>query len=157
MSTAAASVHGGLYSFAWGSPAEVTIEFDRLRTERSGDINADVSVRRTAPGLEGHIHSARLLMTGTRARGDLAKHLADRTKGLAMDWPTMVEEAIVRALDAYRAGEAPILLRDAVPPAGATWLLPPLVLATQPTIWFGDGGVGKSALALAAGLSIHVP
>ena len=156
MSAAAASVHGGLYSLEWAAPEFIVIEFDRLRTERSADITADVAVRRTAPGLEGHIHSARLLMTGTRARGDLAKHLADRTKGAGIDWPHLVEEAVVAALDHYRAGEPPILLRDAVPPDGATWLLPPLVLAVQPTIWFGDGGVGKSALALAAGLSIHM-
>ncbi len=156
MNPAASSVHGGLYRFEWAAPECVVIEFDRLRTERNGDITADVGVRGTAPGLGGHIHSARLLMTGTRARGELAKHLAERTKGLGLDWPRMVEQAIVQALDAYRAGEPPILLRDAIPPAGATWLLPPLVLATQPTIWFGDGGVGKSVLALAAGLSIHM-
>lgn len=156
MSTATASMHGGLYSLEWAAPEFVVIEFDRLRTERSADITADVAVHRTAPGLEGHIHSARLLMTGTRARSDLAKHLADRTKGAGIDWPRLVEEAIVAALDHYRAGEPPILLRDAVPPEGTTWLLPPLVLAVQPTIWFGDGGVGKSALALAAGLSIHM-
>jgi hypothetical protein len=48
-----------------------------------------------------------------------------------------------------------ILLRDAVPPSGAGMLLEPLVLSNQPTIWYGNGGDGKSYMALAAGLSIH--
>jgi AAA domain len=156
MSAITFSAHGGLFSCEWGEPDHIVIEFDRLQTERSGDITADVAVRMTAPGLVRNLHSARLLMTGTRARGDLAKHLAERTKGHGLDWSEMVEEAIICTLDTYRAGDPPILLRDAVAPEGERWLLPPLVLATQPTIWFGDGGVGKSALALAAGLSIHM-
>ncbi len=50
----------------------------------------------------------------------------------------------------------PILLRDAKEPSGGSGtLIQPVVLASQPTIWFGDGGSGKSYLALAAGLSIH--
>ncbi len=50
----------------------------------------------------------------------------------------------------------PILLRDAEEPTGGSGaLIPPVVLASQPTVWFGDGGSAKSYLALAAGLSIH--
>jgi hypothetical protein len=112
-------------------------------------------VRYTAPGLERLIHLARVTLTGTRSRQELANHLAKRLPGPQMDWPELVEQASVRAIQAHRAGEPAILLREAPEPIDAGYLIKPLLVARQPTIWFGDGGTGKSLLALAAALTVH--
>lgn len=149
------TVERGIFRYELGSPHYVSLEFDQLRTERDGGMSAEVTARSTAPGMGKLIHLARTTITGTRSRQDLASHLAKRHPGPKIDWPELVEQATVQTVQAYRAGEPSILLRDAVEPLDSGYLIKPLLVARQPTIWFGDGGNGKSFLALAAALTIH--
>ncbi|HYN63235.1 MAG TPA: AAA family ATPase, partial [Candidatus Limnocylindrales bacterium] len=102
-----------------------------------------------------YIHSASLNLSSTQARTTLAKHLAGRIRDRELDWPALVETAVVMVRNAYRAGEPAILLRDAPEPALGGAILPPIVATEGATLWYGDGGTGKSALALAAAASIH--
>jgi hypothetical protein len=122
--------------------------------ERS-DVTAEIDVRATTAGLERRLHRTRLSLTGTRSRLDVARYLKGRLSASAFDWEQAIEDAAWLVLDDYRAGEPAILLREAVSPEGSPWLVPPLILAHQPTIWFGDGSSAKSLLALAAGLAIQ--
>jgi len=149
------SADHGIYTYRLGAPAFVALELDQVRSARDGDLTAEVTARSTAPGRERVIHLARCTITGTRSRQDLATHLAKRHPGPSIDWSDVVEQATVQTIGAYRAGEPAILLRDAPVPIDAGYLLSPLLVARQPSIWFGDGGNGKSLLALAAALSIH--
>lgn len=149
------SAEHGIYTYRLGAPAFVSLEFDQVRSARDGDLTAEVTARSTAPGMAKVIHLARCTITGTRSRQDLAAHLQKRHPGPSIDWPEIVEQATVKTIGAYRAGEPAILLRDAPVPIDAGYLMAPLLVARQPSIWFGDGGNGKSLLALAAALSIH--
>lgn len=143
----------GSYRVTWEAPHFITFDFDLLRAERTGDVTGEVTVRVASPDLHDHLHQARLTMTGTRSRAELANQLRRRLPGT--DWDALVEGSCVKVLRAFREGEPAILLRDAEKPPDAGWLLPPLVLGRLPTILFGDGGTGKSWLVLAAALSIH--
>lgn len=148
------TVEHGIYTYRTGAPAHISIELDQIRAARDGDLTAEVAVRATAP-TPRLIHVARVTITGTRSRADLASYLSKRYSGPSIDWPEVIEQATVQTIQAYRAGEPAILLRDAPEPIDAGYLLHPLLVARAPTILFGDGGNGKSLLALAAALTIH--
>ena len=145
----------GFYRVAWGEPEYVTVEMDLLRSERSGEVTAEVSVWSTPDGLTHHLHTARLNLSSTRSRSELARYLKDRSGGHEADWAGALEYACAYALRTYRAGAPSLLLRDAPKPEGAGLILPPLALGTMPTILFGDGGNAKSLLALAIAETIQ--
>jgi hypothetical protein len=145
----------GAHRFEWGDPERLVLEFDLIRTERSGEVTAELTVTSTAPAVGGVVHHARINLVSTRSRAELAKHLASRAPALSLDWAQLVEYACRETVLGYRAGAPAILLRDAPAPEAGAVLLPPLLLARMPTMIFGDGGGGKSLLALAAALSVH--
>lgn len=145
----------GIFRAAWAAPRFVEIAFDLVRLERSGDITAEGTIRSTLQGAERILHRARVNLSGTRSRSELANHLAKRAKGQGLEWPDLLEEAILATIEAFRAGEPAILLRDAERPAGAGYVLPPVLLGAHPTMLFGDGGTGKSFLALGMALTLH--
>lgn len=154
---AAIATELGRYRVTWHEP-HVSFDFDLVRSERSSEVTAEVTVQAwdDAAAIMRHIHQARVNLTGTRSRDDLGRKLAAASHGgEQLDWPALVEGSCVMALREYRRGEPAIRLRDAVAPEGEVELIPPLVLRRQPTIWFGDGGTGKSLLSLAAALAIH--
>lgn len=147
----------GAFRLEWGEPERAILTFDLLRSERSGDVTAEVEVASTVSTINAVIHHARVNLVGTRSRQELAKHLATRTPGIPTDWSIVVEVACREVLRAYRAGAPAVLLRD-VPPASAEdtgYALAPLALSGMPSCIFGDGGSAKSLLALAAGRAIH--
>lgn len=144
----------GVYLYSLGAPAFVSLSFDQVRGDREGGLAAEVTARSTAPGLERTI-VIRGNLTGPRGRKELATHLAERIRGPVIDWADVVERATSQVVQAYRAGEPAMLLRDAPEPIDSGYLIKPLLVARQPTIWFGDGGSGKSLLALAAALTVH--
>lgn len=145
----------GIYRMQWPSPVFVVMEVDLLRQERGGDMSGEVTVRVTAPGLERTVHTARSTITGTRARSELANHLAAR--GTHLDkaaWLEIIERAFVRVIQAYREGEPPIYLWQAKRPQDDDWSMEPLAHSRLATIIFGDGGSAKSWIALAVAASL---
>jgi hypothetical protein len=157
VSNATVAAELGRYRVTWQEP-HVIFDFDLLRSERSSEVTAEVTVQAwdEAAAVMRHVHQARVNLTGTRSREDLGRKLKSAANGAAdLDWPALVEGSSVLVLREYRRGEPAIRLRDAEQPTGAAELIPPLVLRRQPTIWFGDGGTGKSYLALAAAATIH--
>lgn len=144
----------GIYTTEWGEPVWARVELDMLRQERSGELTGEVTVRSTTPGLEDHLHTARMTLTGTRSRAEVARHLKSRDQ-TARDWAGIVEVACVRTVNAFRAGEPAILLRDAPQPIDAGYAVEPVAHSRLPVTVFGDGGGGKSWLALAIAASIQ--
>jgi hypothetical protein len=145
----------GRYSLSWAEPDNIDMDFDLLRADRrSGDVTAELAVRSTAP-TNGLLHRARLNLTSTRGITEMVNVLRKRTPGTNLDWNGLLLEACTKVLDRYRAGEPAIQLRDAEPPPEAGVLLDPLLLGRHPNLLFGDGGTGKSYLALALALSLH--
>lgn len=110
-------------------------EFDMLRVDRrTGTMTAEVTVWTFWP-VPNFVHSAQLNMSSTQARSTLAKHLAGRVSDRQLDWPDLVENAVILTRNAFRAGEPSILLRDAPEPTTAGALLPPIIAAdTQPEL-----------------------
>jgi hypothetical protein len=131
---------------------QVEITFDRWR-ERAGNVNAEVTITTTAPGVPPLVHQATLGLTSTRARQDVARRCAARFPGLP--WADLIDHACVAALQGYRGGEPTVDLGV----VGAVDIVPAYVLGgwipvDGVTVLAADGGTGKSTLGLA--LAAHV-
>jgi hypothetical protein len=142
------------YRVEWSAPA-VTIRLEDVRGDRrTGDVKADVDVE--AAGIR-IMQNVTINMKAATTRAQLAKQLTELSNGVAAPtfWAKAVNDACGRAVRAFRDGDPAVLLRDAQPPAVASWAIAPLVFATHPVILYGDGGTMKSYLALALGLTLH--
>ena len=132
---------------------QVELRFDLMRLDRrTGDVTAEL----TAVFVNGStelLHRTRLSLLSTRSLTEVARHLQQRHPG--PNWPELLEEASYKVVDSQRRGRPAILLRDAIEPPAQGWIVEPLLQADEPTVLFGDGGSGKSQLALALAASIH--
>jgi hypothetical protein len=151
----------GIATVAWPRVPDLVMTFDLLRLERrGGEVSGEISVRALdLEGLDGHgqLHHSRLNLLAPRSRADIAAQLARRDPRYSNeDWAELVEQACTLTTRAFREGRPAFALREATePPTGAGDVLPPLLSAAGPTIWFGDGGAGKSLLGLSAALALH--
>lgn len=137
-------------TYSWAAYG-VAIEFRGLRSD--GDtMTAETTVTADLPGVPRHLHGpVKFNLLSSPTRVGLVKHLNER---LQLNWADLVETACRLAVDSHREGEPAILLSEAPPAPQSVYALEPLLLSDAPTIWFGDGGVGKSMLALAAACTL---
>jgi replicative DNA helicase len=130
----------------------VALEVDRLRRERGGLVG-ELSVRCDLPGMRtvngGSLSTADLNLSSARDRLERAKLLAARS-GNTFDWDRLIEELCQHVLDAEKAGQASVDLRDVQRPAQDDLLhFEGLALPRRhPAILFGDGGTAKSYLGM---------
>jgi hypothetical protein len=129
----------------------------RDRQETVGLLTVRCSFRGARTVGDGIVSSADFNCSGQRARSERAKFLAERSRADDIDWIGVLEQLCLRVLEAEDVGEPERPLEDVplsddreaeIEPGG----LP--MLRRHPTIWFGDGGCGKSYLALYAALHL---
>ena len=131
----------------------VCLEVDRLRREHH-ELIAELSVWCELPGartVDGTLSIADFNLSSARARQDRAKLLATRASTRDLDWNSLIEEFCQRVLQADRVGQPAGDLRaiERPDPKEDTIEVSGLALPKRhPTILFGDGGTGKSYLAL---------
>lgn len=151
----------GIHVYHWQAE-QVSIRVERLSESRD-EVSGEITVRTSLPAVPPHLHQARLNLTSTTSRRTLARALSDR---LPLPWDDFLEYACILTLQAYRQGEPIIQVGHLPVRGGAAYRLWPLVRDGEPSVVYGDGGVGKSflgALALllvttgrtAAGLNAH--
>ena len=122
--------------------AQLEIELANL-TESRDAINAELTL-----ALDGNLlHHSRHNLQSVTTRNQLIKALTEKVQSL--DWSETLEQVFYMAIQSYRTGEPTIDLRQYTPEGKPRWLCFPYVEHGGPTILFGDGGVGKSLLALA--------
>lgn len=131
---------------------QTTFDLDRVRRERH-ECWGELIVRCDLKGahtLEGILSAADFNISGQQSRSTRAKYLAERSKAADIDWMGLVEEFCQRVIAFDRSGtDAPVLRSLAVPPAAVAWTIDGLgLLQRHPVILFGDGGQGKSLVAL---------
>ena len=129
----------------WVATPEWTLEFAQLREHAEG-MTAEV----TAASLTtGQSYWARLNLGGPRSRAEFAK-AAEQTVG--GEWRAVLDQACRAVITAERMG-SPAVAVVATRPDPARWLVPGLFPLGQTSILYGDGGTGKSLMALALALS----
>lgn len=95
----------------------------------------------------------RVNLNGDKARVAKKLHEYDGRFKLA-DWAKLIETTAVLVLRLYREGEPLQLLNAETPVEALSYQLNPLVFHRKSTILFGDGGLGKSTLALLFGMLV---
>ena len=115
---------------------------ERLREERN-TITAEITVKGEP---EGHMHMTKLNLMTTRSRSEITKYLRERCQR-NRDWDAIVEQMCMMTIQKFRAGEPVVNLGDSTPPAEPVYRLFPWVVDGEPSIIYGEGGIGKSYLA----------
>jgi hypothetical protein len=130
----------------------VTFDLDRVRRERH-ELWGELIVRCTLKGaktIDGILSASDCNMSGQTSRSLRAKYLAERAQAKDIDWMSLIEEFCQRVITFDRAGADAPILRDIVPTEkDAGWTVDGLTLLERhPAVLFGDGGQGKSLVAL---------
>jgi hypothetical protein len=135
------------------APLGTEIRVERLRRER-GELVGELTDSCALPGarsVDGTLHAADFNLSSARARVERARILGERaaTNG-QVDWAGLLEELCQRVIAAERVGAPAVDLRDVTPAAQDDDLrIDRLTLPRRhPAILFGDGGTGKSLIAL---------
>jgi hypothetical protein len=132
----------------------IVLHVDRLR-RKAGELIGELTATCSLAGAhrlndDDVISAADLNLSSVRARQDRASLLMKRSRFPEHDWFGSVEYFCQRIVQAERIGQPAVLLRDVPKPSpDQAWTIHGLpVLREQPMILFGDGGSGKSLLAL---------
>ncbi|MEK7750955.1 MAG: DnaB-like helicase N-terminal domain-containing protein [Acidobacteriota bacterium] len=130
----------------------VAFEVDRLRRDHH-ELLGELAVRCSLPGartFDSSLSIADFNLSSARARSERAKLLAARSQASAIDWTGLLEQFCQRVLQADRAGQPAVDLRELPDPGPDDsikiegFIFP----RRQPAIIFGDGGTAKSYTAL---------
>lgn len=137
---------GNEFEFVW--PKTASIVGVKYLQEVHDGLQGEVWVRTTA-GV--NLHWGRLKLASTSGRKDVVDKLR-KTNG-EVPWQDMLEYVCRVVTEEYRQGE-PVQELKAARRRKAEDLVEDFIPASETTVLFSDGGVGKSTLALALGLSI---
>jgi hypothetical protein len=131
----------------------VTFDLDRVRRDHNefwGELIVTCTLK-GAKTIEGILSAADVNLSSQQARTTRAKYLNERAQTKAeIDWVGLTEEFCQRVIAFDRQGsDAPLLTSLPIPVKGSGWTIDGLTLLERhPMILFGDGGQGKSLLAL---------
>jgi len=122
------------------------LEFSRV-VEHRETCSAELSVVNAAGQA---LYWARLNLVSAQSRTTTIRALEEQDP--AEDWRVLVERSVRAVVRHLRTGDPARPLTPA-PPTVEPWLVPDWLPRGQISVIFGDGGVGKSYLALALALS----
>lgn len=133
----------------------IGIGFEGLR-ERSDGLHGELSVQTIDATLqkEGHVHWARLNLSSTSARLALARFLVTRVKHGSVDWHGLIEYACTATALKFREGTPAEALSTVSAITERRYALYPLLPLGQTCVLYGDGGSGKSLLAMSAAIAL---
>jgi hypothetical protein len=154
MTVPAFRIEGDRYFCLWTAEG-IGIGFENVR-EHSDGLHGEVSIQ-TVNGVgekQGHIHWARLNLSSSSSRQSLSKLLATRVKGEPIDWLNLLESACTMTAHAARAPVPLVDIATVTPSRGDAYCVSPLLPLHETSILYGDGGSGKSLLALSLAVAV---
>jgi len=143
---------GGRREFYW-EDARVLALVSRI-SEHHDRITAEVEFRTDLEGLPPHLYQTQLNLLSLRSKKELARELGERFP--SPDWEAIIEQLCVLSLRLHREGEPVKELRaqDEIPEP--KFLIHPLIYERKPNLFYGEGGTGKSILALSLALCVQL-
>jgi len=131
----------GLYTVSASTHA-IKLIFDRL-TDVRGSVNAELTVVLGATELLAGVDVG---LKSDAAQSKLAVGL--QAIAPAIPWKVLLQRACSLVLKRHREGEPLRILTVNTPVEPLTFQISPLVFRGKATVLYGDGGLGKSSLAL---------
>jgi hypothetical protein len=133
---------------------KVQIAVKRLSDDRrSQSTSAEVDVVSMDPAATGHIHQTRINLTSTQSKNSLVKKLTEYNE--AIGWDSIVEDLCYKTLELHRQGEPLQDIGDNPLSGGIKYRLWPMCPEGMPALIFGEGGTGKSFLAILAAILVQ--
>lgn len=138
---------GDEFTFLWRSLG-IGIGVSHLRETAAG-LHGELYIEST---VGGHLHWAGHNLSSTSAREQLVGKLSK--VATEVDWRRLLERVCRETAEKFRAGEPVVVLEPALTAPAAPYLVEQLLPAGETAIIFGDGGSGKSLLALAVAVAV---
>jgi hypothetical protein len=135
---------GDVVVAVWGT-AKVVLEFSRF-TEHKDSLSAELNVTNEI----GSLHWSRINIASATGRQAVVKALDEAQSDLP--WRQMLDRSCQLVARHVRTSEPAVAL-EARPPRADRWLVYQWIPLHETTVLFGDGGAGKSLLALALAVS----
>ena len=131
----------------------IVFDASRLRLERQRDLHGQLTVRTTMQGaktVDGVLSSSSLNFSSQQSRSRMATFLGARSGAAELDWLSALEALCWKVTQAFDAGTPVETLSEVpLPPPDSVWNVAGLTFPqTEPSFLYGDGGTGKSYLAL---------
>ena len=151
---------GTSWQFYW-EKEHIFALVSRIHDHKDGRLTAEISLKTDQEGIPPHILHTSLNLLASRGKSSLAKELEERYPlPQKSQWAVLVEQLTTMSLTAHREGEPvkevwPVPSDDPIPQA--PFLVRPLLYEGKPNMLFGEGGTGKSLLALALALICRLP
>lgn len=145
-------VKGDTYYFKWPE-TNIAVTLDRIHEDR-GNIGAELTVASLGPSQSGFLDSPVRIndLLGPVWKRNVRQDLETRDPDI--DWQAILAQVVSIAVQRFRHGSPLINLLDHVPSPRGRWILEPYVECGAPTVFFADGGTGKSTMLLAGLASI---
>lgn len=138
------------YRFLWKEDG-VDMIVDRLSEERDG-LKCELTVSTSRAPLAGLLREGRFNLSSATTRSQWEKALADRFPDF--DWYAALEQVCALTRRRWRDGEPVIDLATVELSAELPYLIHPYMVDGGVTVFFADGGSGKSLFVLALAVSI---
>ena len=142
--------NAGVHLLTW-KELQIGIRVDRLR-DRSDGLTGEITVKTTLPGMNPHIHQARLNLLSTVSRRQLASQLRERLDDsnltLGLDWNELIEQTCKAVVTEHRQGEPVYNLQDIPKRDALKYRVWPLLAEGQANMLYGAGGSLKSYIAI---------
>lgn len=136
---------------------DLQIAVDRLREASDYTVTGEIVISSTSREVGGQVFRGRLNFTGPQAQASLIKALNDHSAGIVPSWPVIVSQLVGGVLEALRQGEPVLAAPDMRRSEHVRYRLAPFLLEHQPTLMYGEGGAGKSMLALWWAMLVSTP
>jgi hypothetical protein len=143
----------------------IELKVSGVRRHSHGEVTGLMTTRVNFPGAKiipltnNVINSAELNLAADRSRRERAKNLAERAMtGDEIDWIGLVDTFCIKCIDAETVGTTELPMHQIV--VGESYgefmvgTLGYSLLRGQPTLWFGDGGTGKSTQAVIVAIEL---
>jgi len=144
----------GILSFEW-EHEHLAAFVSYIHQHRDGRITGDIRITTTTPGMAPHLHESQFNFSSITMRTALQKRLENRFEDI--DWYAILEQVCSYTTDWIRVGEPVIEVRTTDEIEEMQYLLYPILPLNLPTLFFGDGGVGKSHLGMLCGICVQLP
>ena len=149
---------GSGYIFTWVAE-KIEADVSRIR-EHSERTTAEVCFRTTKNDVAPHIVLTQLNLLSSQSRKSFVRDLEDRYQLGEAAWTSIVEQMCVHTLEKQREGVPveeiwPLSEDEPIPPI--EFLIKPLLYKDKHNLFYGDGGSGKTELAIILSLVVQFP